>query len=200
MKPRARSLLAFICTLGMAYAITCAILLSCTSCASANEKMGDAALTGAAAAGGSAAGGPFLAGIAAGLVTLWNWLGGGSSADAATTLTIGQSVGVFIDRAILWLMIGGIALLATWLIFARSRAIIWDFVSGIPKALWHLLHGDAASATSAVANLAAAPLRLAGALGEPMSRRAAREIKRENSNIERRGDTPIRRSIKSKDR
>jgi hypothetical protein len=125
----------------------------------------------------------------AGIASLWNWLGGDPEAAAGVTMSLGQKVGLFIDRALLWIGVAFAALILTWLAFPRSRALIWDMLSGLPKALYRACSGDRAGAAEAATNLVAAPLRLAGAVGEPVERR----IRRDGSRI-------LRQSRKSRSR
>lgn len=147
-----------------------------SGCAATNDKAGEAALVGAGAAGGAAAGGPLWAGVVAGVVSFWNWLGGGSP-EAGRVIELGLfgRLGSFIDRAMLWCAVG---LVAAWMLFPRTRGAILDFTLGIPKAIAAFLKRDAPAAKVALQDTVLAPFRLAGVVGEPVSRRLGRAKKK----------------------
>lgn len=157
--------------------VALAVLAVLFSCAGTNDKAGDAALVGAGAAAGSAAGGSLWAGVAAGGLTLWNWLGGGDGAAAtAPALGLFGRLGALLDSMLFWAAL----IVLAWLAFPRTRGVVLDLVGGLLKAPVALVKGDVPAAKEAAADAVLAAPRLAGFVGEKASRRIQREVRHHN--------------------
>jgi hypothetical protein len=158
-------------------------------CASTNDGLGDAALVAGGAAAGATVGGTLWAAVAAGFVSLWNAFSGGDSQAAINTLTLGERIGVLMDKALLW---GAIALVV-WFVFPRTRGALKDAVLGSYGFLKNIATGQGAEAKEAGTAAVLAVPRLAGLVGEPLERRAIREAERRVKTVERKANRKARR-------